>query len=83
MKLASTHVLVAGLLTVLSAGICGVSAQTLQLEPAERVPHPVVDPASEEAQLAIQRFSVPRGLQVKLKPDDAASALDAKVAELI
>src|SRR5688500_4041094 len=66
MKLASTHVLVMGLVTILSAGICAVSAQTLQLEPAERVPHPVVDPASEEAQLAIQRFSVPRGLQVKL-----------------
>jgi quinoprotein glucose dehydrogenase len=66
MKLASTHVLVTGLVTILSAGICAVSAQTLQLEPAERVPHPVVDPASEEAQLAIQRFSVPRGLQVKL-----------------
>lgn len=43
-----------------------LSAQTLELEPAERVPHPVVDPASEEAQLAIQRFSLPRGLQAKL-----------------
>src|SRR5690606_6913894 len=43
-----------------------LSAQTLELEPAERVPHPVVDPASDEAKLAIQRFSLPRGLQAKL-----------------
>lgn len=62
MKLASTHRLV----TVFFAGICAASAQTLQLEPAERVPEPVVDAASEEAQLAIQRFTLPPGLQVKL-----------------
>jgi quinoprotein glucose dehydrogenase len=41
-------------------------AQSLKLENVERLPDPVVDPASEDAQLAIQRFSVPAGLEVKL-----------------
>jgi quinoprotein glucose dehydrogenase len=48
------------------AGTSTLCAQTLELEPAERVPHPVVNPASDEAKLAIQRFSLPRGLQAKL-----------------
>src|SRR5690606_25360752 len=42
------------------------SAQTLKLAPEERLPDPVVAPASDDAQLAIQRFSLPPGLQVKL-----------------
>ena len=53
-------------LTLFFAGLSTLCAQTLELEQAERVPHPVVDPASEEAQLAIQRFSLPPGLEAKL-----------------
>ncbi len=48
------------------AGISVSSAQTLQLAPEERLPDPIVDPASDEAQLAIQRFSLPPGLEAKL-----------------
>jgi quinoprotein glucose dehydrogenase len=48
------------------AGVSSLAAQSLQLEPVERLPTPVMDPASEEAQMAIQRFSLPRGLQAKL-----------------
>jgi quinoprotein glucose dehydrogenase len=43
-----------------------VSSQQLQLEQVERLPTPVMDPASDDAQLAIKRFSVPKGLQAKL-----------------
>src|SRR5689334_12888258 len=43
-----------------------VSSQQLQLEPVERLPTPVMDPASDDAQLAIKRFSLPKGLQAKL-----------------
>jgi quinoprotein glucose dehydrogenase len=50
----------------LLAAATTVAAQTLQLEPAERLPTPVVDPASEDAQLAIKRFSLPQGLQASL-----------------
>jgi quinoprotein glucose dehydrogenase len=43
-----------------------VSSQQLELQPAERLPTPVMDPASDDAQLAIKRFSLPKGLQAKL-----------------
>ena len=48
------------------AGMSAVSAQTLELQPMERLPTPVIDPASDDAMLAIQRFSLPQGLQAKL-----------------
>lgn len=54
------------LTALLAAGISVSSAQTLKLAPEERLPDPVVAPASDDAQLAIQRFSLPPGLQVKL-----------------
>lgn len=49
-----------------AAGVSASSAQTLQLSPEDRLPDPVVAPASDEAQLAIQRFSLPPGLEAKL-----------------
>jgi quinoprotein glucose dehydrogenase len=48
------------------AGITTVASQTLQLEPVQRLPTPVVDPASDDAQLAIKRFSLPKGLKASL-----------------
>src|SRR5262245_44337385 len=48
------------------AGITTVASQTLQLEPAERLPTAVVDPASDDAKLALQRFSLPPGLKASL-----------------
>jgi quinoprotein glucose dehydrogenase len=48
------------------AGASNLSAQSLTLEPAERSPEPVIAPASDDAQLAIQRFTLPAGLQAKL-----------------
>ena len=59
-------VLLSRLAVLLVAGITTVSSQTLTLGPAERLPTPVVDPASDDAQLAIKRFSLPPGLQAKL-----------------
>jgi quinoprotein glucose dehydrogenase len=59
-------VLFARLAVLLVAGISTVSSQTLQLQPAERSPDPVVDPASDDAKLAIKRFSLPKGFQAKL-----------------
>src|SRR3954467_1503849 len=43
-----------------------VSSQQLELEKVERLPTPVMDPASDDAQLAIKRFSLPKGMQAKL-----------------
>lgn len=43
-----------------------VSAQTLELHQAERLPTPVIDPASDDATLALKRFSLPAGLEAKL-----------------
>lgn len=43
-----------------------VSSQQLTLEAVERLPTPVMDPASDDAQLAIRRFSLPKGMQAKL-----------------
>jgi quinoprotein glucose dehydrogenase len=48
------------------AGASVVSSQTLELQPADRVPTPVVDPASDDATLALKRFSLPKGMQAKL-----------------
>lgn len=48
------------------SGAGAVSAQTLELEPFERLPDPVVDPASDDARLALQRFSLPQGLKASL-----------------
>ena len=59
-------VLFSRLAVLLVAGITTVSSQTLTLAPAERLPTPVVDPASDEAQLALKHFTLPAGLQAKL-----------------
>src|SRR5678815_3529687 len=59
-------VLLSRLAVLCLAGITTVSSQTLQLEPAERLPTPVVDPASDDARLAIKRFSLPAGLKASL-----------------
>ncbi|HEU4779031.1 MAG TPA: HEAT repeat domain-containing protein [Steroidobacteraceae bacterium] len=48
------------------AGVSAVSSQTLELHQAERLPTPVIDPASDDATLAIKRFSLPTGLEAKL-----------------
>ena len=48
------------------AGVAAVTAQTLELEPFERLPDPVVDPASDDAKLALQRFTLPQGLKASL-----------------
>ena len=37
-----------------------------QLEQVERLPTPVMDPASDDAKLALKRFSLPKGLKAKL-----------------
>jgi quinoprotein glucose dehydrogenase len=59
-------VLISRLAVMFIAGISAVSSQTLELQPMDRLPTPVIDPASDDAQLAIQRFSLPQGLQAKL-----------------
>jgi len=59
-------VLISRLAVVFFAGITAVFSQTLQLQPFERVPTPVMDPASDDATLALKRFSLPAGLQAKL-----------------
>jgi quinoprotein glucose dehydrogenase len=59
-------VLISRLAVLLVAGITTVSAQTLELEKVERLPTPVMDPASDDATLALKRFSLPPGLQAKL-----------------
>ena len=43
-----------------------MSSQTLELHQAERLPTPVIDPASDDATLALKRFSLPPGMQAKL-----------------
>ncbi|HET7811001.1 MAG TPA: HEAT repeat domain-containing protein [Steroidobacteraceae bacterium] len=48
------------------AGITTVCAQSLQLEQVERLPTPVVDPASDDAKLAIKRFTLAKGLKASL-----------------
>lgn len=48
------------------AGVTTVSSQSLQLEPAERLPTPVIDPASDDAAQAIKRFSLAPGLKASL-----------------
>jgi quinoprotein glucose dehydrogenase len=48
------------------AGVGAVCAQTLELEPFDRQPNPVMDPASDDAKLALQRFTVPKDLKVSL-----------------
>ncbi len=59
-------VLLSRLAVFFVAGITTVASQTLQLEPVERLPTPVIDPASDDAQLAIKRFSLPKGLKASL-----------------
>src|SRR5687767_6638184 len=61
-----SSVLISRLAVMFVAGISAVSSQTLELHQADRQPTPVIDPASDDATLAIQRFSVPQGMQVKL-----------------
>jgi quinoprotein glucose dehydrogenase len=43
-----------------------VTAQTLSLNPEPRVATSTIQPASEDAQLALKRFTLPAGLQAKL-----------------
>ena len=59
-------VLLARIAVFFVAGITTVASQTLQLEPVQRLPTPVVDPASDDAQLAIKRFSLAKGLKASL-----------------
>jgi quinoprotein glucose dehydrogenase len=59
-------VLISRLAVLLIAGASVVSAQTLELQPAERLPTPVIDAASDDATLALKRFSLPAGLEAKL-----------------
>src|SRR5262245_27671507 len=42
------------------------TAQTLTLEPHNRVPYAEIQPASDDAQLALKRFSLPAGLKAQL-----------------
>ena len=59
-------VLISRLAVLFVAGISTVSSQTLELEKFERLPTPVMDPASDDATLALKRFSLPAGMQAKL-----------------
>jgi quinoprotein glucose dehydrogenase len=59
-------VLLSRLAVFFIAGISTVSSQSLTLQKVERLPTPVVDPASDDARLAIKRFSVPPGLKASL-----------------
>ena len=59
-------VLISRLAVLFIAGVSAVSSQTLELQPMDRQPTPVIDPASDDATLAIQRFSLPQGMQAKL-----------------
>ncbi len=59
-------VLLSRLAVLCVAGITTVSSQTLQLEPVERLPTPVIDPASDDAKLALKRFSLPPGFKATL-----------------
>jgi len=61
-----SSVLLSRIAVFLVAGITTVSSQSLTLQPAERLPTPVVDPASDDAKLAIKRFSLPAGLKASL-----------------
>ncbi len=59
-------VLLTRLAVCFAAGITTVASQTLQLEKVERLPTPVVDPASDDAKLAIKHFSLPPGMKATL-----------------
>jgi len=61
-----SSVLLSRLAVMFIAGVTTVSSQTLTLEKVERLPTPVVDPASDDAKLAIKRFSLPSGLKASL-----------------
>jgi len=56
-------VLISRLAVLLIAGASVVSAQTLELQPVERLPTPVIDSASDDATLALKRFSLPAGVR--------------------
>lgn len=55
-----------GLAALTATGIIAAHAESLVLAPDERVAQPLVDPASDDARVAIQRFRLPPGLQAKL-----------------
>ena len=59
-------VLISRVAVLLIAGASVVSAQTLELQPVERLPTPVIDAASDDATLALKRFSLPAGFEAKL-----------------
>jgi quinoprotein glucose dehydrogenase len=67
-----SSVLLARIAVFFVAGITTVASQTLQLEQVQRLPTPVVDPASDDAQLAIKRFSLPKGMKASLGPPSHA-----------
>jgi quinoprotein glucose dehydrogenase len=54
------------LFVMIFAGVSAVSAQTLELQPLERLPTPVIAPASDDAKQALQRFTLPKGLKASL-----------------
>ncbi len=60
------NVLLARLCLSYLAGVTAVAAQTLELEPFERLPAPVMDPASDDAALALKRFTLPAGFKASL-----------------
>lgn len=51
---------------LLLACVSTMSGQSLKLEETARLPQPVVDPASDDAQRALQRFRLPSGFGAKL-----------------
>ncbi len=54
-------------LAVLSvSGLSVAASPTLELEKFDRLTTPVIDPASDDAQLALKRFTVPKDLKVSL-----------------
>ncbi len=59
-------VFVSRLAVLTLAGVGAVCAQTLELEPFDRQPNPVMDPASDDAKLALQRFSLPKDMKASL-----------------
>jgi quinoprotein glucose dehydrogenase len=59
-------VLVSRLLVLFVAGASVVSSQTLELDKVDRQAAPVIAAASEDATLALKRFSLPPGMQAKL-----------------
>ncbi len=58
--------LLSAALGVAAPGVPVPQVDHLELEPAERIGTPIVDPASDDAEKAIQHFKLPADLQAKL-----------------